>query len=345
MGIKNDIYSELKEVSRKILKHYGMLCNPIKPVDRRRKWIRKRPVGVLYHYTGGPNGVKSMKWANKSSWGNTGSSWHVTILDRMPDNYIGEVWSDIHPLIKALFPVPVIIMCDFLTGTWHGNWSNGYCIGVENRNCGYSGYKKLKNGLADLGKVPVKIGNKGWEPYNERQIICNINIGILVQKIFGDLDPFMILPHQCVWATKNDTGPIFPIHNIRDFIISGCYYQTNLGFCSSPLDYTKDADDYVIITESEPRVEVFEDEGVDIYNFGGSNIESCDFSSSIKLSRLGYFTSETKADLKRNVSMFQRSTLAYKKHKKMRKNVLKSNGVLNKDTVRVLNNRVRILGL
>jgi hypothetical protein len=283
-----------------------------------------------------------MKWANKPSWGNTGSSWHVTIFDRIPDNYIGEVWNSLSKDILRLFPLPTIIMADFGIGTWHGNWINGYCIGVENRNCGYSGYKNLKNGLFDLGKPGTKIGNKVWEEFFNAQIVCNKNIGVLVQEIFGELDPFMILPHQCVWATKNDTGPLFPIHEIRDFVMSGFYLYFGGDFSYV---YTVDEpDDTDIIFEDEPRVEVFDEEKVDIYRFGNDNIEECDFGSSVKLGNLGYFSAYTKSDLNRNVSMFQKSTLAYRKNRRRRKDVLKCSGVLDKNTIRVLDNRIRVLG-
>jgi hypothetical protein len=88
---------------------------------------------------------------------------------------------------------------------------------VENRNTGYSGYRRLKNGLADLGKEGVRFGGRLWEPYTREQIVANINFGRMAAAMF-DLDPDYILTHQCIWATKQDTGPVYPIHKVRNNI-------------------------------------------------------------------------------------------------------------------------------
>jgi N-acetyl-anhydromuramyl-L-alanine amidase AmpD len=199
-----------------------MKSEPYEPIVRTCKFLYGVPLGILYHYTGGVDAVKSMRWANDPTWGNTKSSWHVTIFDRITDDKAGELWVKFaNSTLRRWFPVPTIIMADWRWGTWHGNWTNDVTLGVENRNTGHSGWQKLgTDGIERLGKTPLVLilGSKKWEPYTREQIVANVNIGRLLNGWIGGnhtLDPNWILGHQCVWATKLDPGPFFPIHDIR----------------------------------------------------------------------------------------------------------------------------------
>jgi len=218
-----NIYDELRAVSWQILEAIGCKREPHYPVIRTKKWKHGIPRGLLYHYTNGPDGLKSMKWGNDPSWGNKGSSWQVTIFDRITSDKVGELWVKLCSKdLRIMFPVPVIIMADFRWSTWHGNWTNDMTMGVENRNCGYSGWTRVdkKNGIEKLGKEPHIEGGRKWEPYTREQMVCNVNLGRMVHAMFS-LDPDWIMSHQCIWATKGDTGLAYPIHDVRSAVLSG----------------------------------------------------------------------------------------------------------------------------
>lgn len=214
-----NIYTELRVVSAEILKAIGCHTEPhaVNGKGRTRTCSFKhgRFVGILYHYTAGIAEVGTIRWGNHVGWGNTGSSWHVTVLDRIPSHVIGEVWSKIDDELRLLFPVPTIIMADWDWGTWHGNWTNNVTLGVENRNAGYSKMDRM----ADIGKVPVEINGKKWEPYTREQMICNVNLGRLANGyVDGQLDPDWVMTHQCIRESKMDCGPAYPIHSVRSGI-------------------------------------------------------------------------------------------------------------------------------
>jgi len=162
--------------------------------------------------------VGALRWANHPKWGNSTSSWHVTIDDRI-QGPVGDIWAKADRALLELFPVPTIIMADFRYGTWHGNWTNDSTIGVENRNSGYSGKSKLKGGIRSIGKTSISVNSKDWEEYTRDQMVCNVNIGRMVNGLYK-IDPDWVLTHQCVWWPKLDTGPAFPIHDLRSSVMS-----------------------------------------------------------------------------------------------------------------------------
>lgn len=224
-----EIYSNLREVSAKILTALGCFTEPHeingKGKTRTKMWELKDGKrcyrGIIFHYTGGVSGIKSMRWANHPDWGNEESSWHVTIFDRITENIVGELWSKLDSKLLQLFPAPTVVMADWRWGTWHGNWTNDVTLGVENRNVGPLDYAIGLDFLKKLGKKGIEIKGYLWEPYTLEQMICNINIGRLANGLVeGRLDPDWILPHQCVWATKKDTGPAYLIHDVRRAIFS-----------------------------------------------------------------------------------------------------------------------------
>jgi N-acetyl-anhydromuramyl-L-alanine amidase AmpD len=179
------------------------------PKGRTRSWkVAGGPIGILYHYTGGTSGLKTLRWFNDPRWGNTGSSCHCLILDRVIPA-LEDVWPAQEA--AALFPVPTLLIADLASGTWHGNWSNSRLFGIENRNTGYSGYQKLAGGLAELGKSGVQLRGRTWEPYTREQIVCNVQLGRLWAALRGGVfRPDWICGHSQIWATKADPGPAFP---------------------------------------------------------------------------------------------------------------------------------------
>jgi hypothetical protein len=315
----NDIYESLRVISAIILKAIGCLPEPHKPIIRTKKWRHGRFIGILYHYTGGPSGLKSMRWGNHPGWGNKSSSWHVTIFDRIPDNIIGELWvKHASKELRKLFPTPTIIMADWRWGTWHGNWTNDALLGVENRNTGYSGWSRLgTDGIQQLGKEPIFVGGRTWEPYTREQIVSNINLGRLANGFTNNqLDPDWVLPHSAVCGVKADTGLVYPIHTIRNEIFNSGK-QDNLflkkwlqGFELSPRtkedddtywDFTEDVRDDLIFV---PWVEAPKE----LKHFLPT--ESFEYSAN-SLYNMGFNTGPEIPDpqtIKKNVRIFQRST-------------------------------------
>jgi hypothetical protein len=107
------------------------------------------------------------------------------------------------------------------------------CVGIENRNAGQlvkrgdKFYWWGKNWSAEfpkeLEKTPVFLNGQYWEPYTKEQIKANILIGRALQSLTmaeGGLSKNWVIPHSCVSNQKTDTGPAFPMHEVRDAIFS-----------------------------------------------------------------------------------------------------------------------------
>jgi hypothetical protein len=242
-------------------------------------------------------------------------------MDRISDNVIGEIWVKIDDEIRRLFPVPTIIMADWRWGTWHGNWTCNTTLGVENRNGGYHGYNKAKGGLASLGKGALVINGRTWEPYTREQMVCNINIGRLAHGwIDRQIDPDWIMPHQCVWAKKMDTGLAYPIHDVRDAIFDATDVEKLEWLGGHPM-----APDKVIDEEDEhwkPLDEFRIEAEKDFVEWVKPTPEVVSqerdrFWIATQLFKLGYNTGSfgrlpTPEILRKQVRWFQRSTSAFK---------------------------------
>lgn len=324
------IYDELRRISATILKKIGCHTEPHeingKGATRTRPWReiggQNRYQGILYHYTGGISMLKTLKWGNHPGWGNTSSSWHVTIADRIPDNVIGEEWSNIDDELRRLFPVPTVIMADWRWGTWHGNWTNDVLLGVENRNSGYHGYAKAYGGLKGLGKKGVKIGNRTWEEYTREQMVCNVNIGRLANGWIDDqLNPDRILTHMCVWSAKMDCGLAYGIHDVRNSIFNSIEDLNKLewlGLYPMAPDTNEDDDSYWgeinEIRYEDPKDFIGWVNPTDKVKSRETDLDWV----ARQLYKLGFNTGpETPLEnrLRKQVQWFQRSTSCFKDHK------------------------------
>jgi hypothetical protein len=353
----NNIYRELRDISAKILTKIDCYTEPHSVNGRgRTRTCSWRPIGgekrfrgVLYHYTNGVVEIGTMCWANHPGWGNEGSSWHVTVMDRISDNIVGEIWIKIDDEIRRLFPVPTVIMADWHWGTWHGNWTCGTTLGVENRNGGYHGYNKAKGGLKGLGKEGVRINNRVWEPYTREQIVANINIGRLANGwIGGQLDRDWVLTHQCVWGSKMDCGLAYPIHDIRSAVFTD-QKTTELKWLGAhpmapdtvvdddgewlPLDeFRFEAEkDYIRWVVPTPEVE---------------EEERNHFWVASQLYKLGFNTGPelpTTENLRKQVRWFQRSTGAFRKSKPKR--VLVPDGIVGSKTYAEIVQRLKTFNI
>jgi len=197
-------------------------------VHKTRPWLDSTgPVGIIEHYTGGPNGIASMRWGNENS-ANNNSSWHCTVLDHKIAA-LEEARMD-YPLVGQFLPVTALLHADIHKSTWHGNWTNSLTFGIEHRNLGMltgnrdgRPYRPIRNRRCYpiATKPAIYIRNRYWESYTKEQLIASINIGKMLRAWRGcKLDPSWILPHSAVWATKSDTGAAFPIELVRDAIFS-----------------------------------------------------------------------------------------------------------------------------
>lgn len=197
-------------------------------VSKTRPWLDPEgPTGMLLHYTGGPDGIASMRWSNENQ-SNRGSSWHITVLDHRIRE-LKELVQD-YPLVAKYLPVTAFLHADIHKGTWHGNWTNNRTIGIEHRNLGMlSGaaggrpYRRAgrRKYYTRQDKLPIYIRNRFWEPYTKDQFACTINIGKMLRKWRGcKLDPCWVLGHSAIWGSKMDPGIAYPIELVRDAIFS-----------------------------------------------------------------------------------------------------------------------------
>jgi hypothetical protein len=218
-----DVLRALTAASQSCLNALGI---PTEPRGKTRPWkVPGGPTGIGYHYTGGPNGIATARWFNSLSAGNVVSSCHLLVLDRLVPE-LETVWPTTEA--AALFKVPTLLLASPERATWHMNWANSRVIGVENRNCGYSGYQKLGGGLAALGKTPYEHGGRNYEPYTREQVEANITLGRIWRALRSDLfDPTWVVAHSQVWAAKMDPGPHFPsMHEMREAIFSDAPLDT-----------------------------------------------------------------------------------------------------------------------
>jgi len=348
------IYKELRAVSKEILTKIGCHTEPHavngKGKTRTCKFLphkgQERYRGILYHYTAGVAEIGTMRWGNHPGWGNNVCSWHVTILDRMSDTVVGEIWSKIDNELRLLFPVPTIIMANWKWGTWHGNWTCNTTLGVENRNSGHA--YLLKGGKDKLDKDPIVINGRTLEPYTREQMICNVNIGRLANWWIDDqLDPDWVLSHQCVWATKHDTGFAYPIHDVRNAIFIKDPIDEIRWLAAFPMAPDKNID---VDEEFEPLNEFrYEAENKFVKwvkpapNAKGTAEPAW---VAAQLYRIGFNVGPelpNAVDMTKMIRWFQRSTGAYKK--KHPEWVLKPDGVAGPKTVMGITRRLKQLKL
>ena len=226
MRIAEEFFLQWNAFSKAALAILAPHC-PMTPGDKVRPWDDgEGPNGLMVHYTGGPNGIASICWANENAE-NTGSSWHCTVLDcRLQE--IEDIWNSF-PMVVAYLPVTAILHAKLDMGTWHGNAGNKYCFGLENRNLGLlteSGGKIYRQAGSKRyypkdGKEPVLVYGKWWEPYTQEQLIANINIGRMLKYWRGEkFIPNWVIPHQFIRGCKSDTGSAYPMIHVRNAIFN-----------------------------------------------------------------------------------------------------------------------------
>jgi hypothetical protein len=280
-------------------------------VERTRPWRTPGgPEGIAYHYTGGLNGVKSLRWFNDSRWRNRSSSAAVLVFDRLIPA-LASTWRR-HD-VSAIFRVPTIILADISKSTWTTNWANNRCLGVENRNAGTRFYDE-----AALGKPRVFRAGHFWEPYTREQLEANILLGRMFRALRGDhvFKPEWVVGHSQIWATKRDPGPCFPLFPIRDAIWSETPLDELLWLEPYPralaevddLDGPEERPDDAF--RGDPELIEPSWDALDTGGFGDRAAWVAE-----TLARLGWHlpAGTTERGLRKFVSYYQRSTLAHKR--------------------------------
>lgn len=224
-----EFFHQWKEFTKDALKVLAPKCSHT--THKTRPFDYGHPVGIIYHYTGGPNGIASHRWGMENP-ANKETSWHATILDHRRLE-LDEIL-DKHPLVKRYLPATALFSGELDKGTHHATWANSRCFGIENENMGLlhyrgvSGNKIYSNGkyIYRKDKLPVLIRGTYWEPYTRAQLICNINIGRALRILYSSeglsnrFFPTWVLPHSCIDINKTDTGSAFPIHSVRDAVFT-----------------------------------------------------------------------------------------------------------------------------
>lgn len=249
-----EFFQALRAASVEFLKHHGL------PIDqggkRYSKWTHGRPIGVTSHFTAGVTWKGSIRWLNNGGHDNKVSC-QMMILDRMLLEF-----SDIiakYPELKDL-KVVTLLLSDGIIPCWQAGWVNRLTFGIEKRNAGPLRGKdgdwrwwakgwKAKFPFKTLGKRPIALDGRWWEPYTYGQVHDEILVCQHLHALYqaeGGLDPRWIVPHSATTGSKTDTGRAYPIHDVRDAImaqmpIEGIHWLKS--FQADPVGFAVDLED------------------------------------------------------------------------------------------------------
>jgi len=246
-------FKALRAFSIEVMEHYGL---PTHPHHKTRPWIGGKPKGVIEHFTAGVTWKGSIKWLNGGD--NDAASCQFLILDRRVGE-IDDIFSKPEYDILQDLPVLVLMLSDLDKACWHAGWVNGLCVGIENRNAGplqgeQGAWTWWPKGWTapfpheGLGKTPINMDNKWWEPYSYGQVVANIILCQYLLCLYPDMDPRWFLPHSAVASTKYDTGRAFPLNKVRDAVFAQSYLGDLIwlhDFKADPMymdDYDEDED-------------------------------------------------------------------------------------------------------
>lgn len=219
-----EFFGQLRRFSRRAVEKTLRNTPPSSP--NAGAW-RKSPKGAILHYTASGDWKSPVRWFNAFPK----ASAHVVVAHHLDPALAGL--ADDLPLVKAL-PVTTIQCVDPRLAAWHATWVNGLCYGIENRN---AGLVKRDNPSAPWRHWPKAPGSDeewtapapvtgqayvatsdttGYEPYSKAQLVTDVLLLRYVAALFGEpLEPHWVLPHSAVQSNKFDTGPLFPIHEVR----------------------------------------------------------------------------------------------------------------------------------
>lgn len=208
------------------------VCRSLKiPFDARgrRNWRRwdngVGPTGAIIHYTASDQAVTKRRPLGR-----------IPVLLRRFARNSGVpgvhfvVWDDFNPKldkIRAKYSVFDILPCDvFCWGLdvafYHGNWTNGWAFGIENRNVGVLTKRGRRffwrRRFPYRGREPRQLNGVWFEPFTNEQISANVMVLWAVFSIYKLSSAFSIVGHTHVMSTKVDPLPSFPFHAVRKMV-------------------------------------------------------------------------------------------------------------------------------
>lgn len=227
-----EFFQALRAASVEIMEHFGL---PITQGHKRyAEWKHGYPLGITEHFTAGPTWKGSVRWLNAGPHKNSVSC-QMLILDRMLPA-AAEIYAK-YPELADL-KVVTLLMSEGIIPCWHAGWVNRISFGIENRNAGplrgeqenWTWWAKkwtAKFPHEKLGKMPVHLDGRWWEPYTYGQVVANILVGQMLYCLNGSdaLDPRWFLPHSATTGTKWDTGRAYPLQDVREAVFKQHAYQ------------------------------------------------------------------------------------------------------------------------
>jgi hypothetical protein len=223
-----EFFEALRAASVAFLKIHGLPTS--QGGKRYQKWSHGRPIGVTSHFTAGVTWKGSIRWLNDGGNDNKVSC-QMLILDRMLPEYAAIVAK--YPELKDL-KVVTLLLSDGIIPCWQAGWVNRLTFGIEKRNAGplrgsagdwrwWAKGWKAKFPFESLGKKPVLLDGRWWEPYTYGQVHDEILVCQHLHALYqeeGGLDPRWFLPHSATTGSKTDTGRAYPIHDVRDAVMA-----------------------------------------------------------------------------------------------------------------------------
>ena len=200
---------------------------PTHPGGRVKRWSNGvGPVGACLHYDASANGWGTVGWGVWNAQ-NTGSSYHATVFDGLIESVAAflEEHAQEYPLLRVYMTAATFLHAERNKGTWNCNWANAELFGIEQRNLGPlylrgGRYVSIQGGrLVSPMRPAVQAGKLHWEPFALDQVLATVNLCRALVGWMGDaFKPEWVLPHQCIWWSKSDTGFAYPIHQVRRLI-------------------------------------------------------------------------------------------------------------------------------
>jgi N-acetyl-anhydromuramyl-L-alanine amidase AmpD len=199
------------------------------------------PKGAILHFTADGRTDNVVKWFTEPKEQAKASA-HVVVSDvKCP--WAAGLDSDLD-LIQQV-PVTIVQCRKPSEIAWHATWTNSTCYGIENVNWG----ELRKNGDQfcwwapkdraspawtapyEGPRDPVALFGRYWHPYTTEQLMANVTILRALNGLFAtQLTQSWIVGHENVQGVatpgsgnhdKRDVGPAFPIHELRDAVITG----------------------------------------------------------------------------------------------------------------------------
>lgn len=234
--------------------------------------VLEDPVGAVLHYTADSDFHRVLSWFMKDKF-RAGVSAHVVVADRKYPGH-DEAAKDLE-LVQQL-PVTVVQCVPPDVEAVHATWCNSRYYGIENVNSGE--LKSTKEGFMtwrprdksspdwttpwelEGRKSPVHLYGRWWEPYSADQVATNIIILQHLNRFHGQtLEKPHIIPHECVQSVgshgtdKRDTGPAYPIWEVRDLVYGGDLIEGLTYFQGDPI-YGRSVRDGMVVEWAKNHV-------------------------------------------------------------------------------------------